>query len=84
VRELQHAMEKAVILCDGTELQADDFYLRKQEKKSQKLANMSLEDAEKMLIENSIAKNNGNMSAVATELGITRPTLYSKIKKYEL
>jgi DNA-binding NtrC family response regulator len=84
VRELQHAMEKAVILCDGTELQADDFYLRKQEKKSPKLANMSLEDAEKMLIENSIAKNNGNMSAIATELGITRPTLYSKIKKYEL
>ncbi len=84
VRELQHAMEKAVILCDGAELQADDFYLRKQEKKSPKLANMSLEDAEKMLIENSIAKNNGNMSAVATELGITRPTLYSKIKKYEL
>lgn len=84
VRELQHAMEKAVILCDGTELQADDFYLRKQEKKSPKLANMSLEDAEKMLIENSITKNNGNMSAVATELGITRPTLYSKIKKYEL
>jgi len=84
VRELQHAMEKAVILCDGAELQADDFYLRKQEKKSPKLANMSLEDAEKMLIENSITKNNGNMSAVATELGITRPTLYSKIKKYEL
>ena len=84
VRELQHTMEKAVILCDRTELQADDFYLRKQEKKSPKLANMSLEDAEKMLIENSIAKNNGNMSAVATELGITRPTLYSKIKKYEL
>jgi len=84
VRELQHAMEKAVILCDGAELQADDFYLRKQEKKSPKLANMSLEDAEKMLIENSIAKNNGNMSAVATELGITRPTLYSKIKKYDL
>lgn len=84
VRELQHAMEKAVILCDGAELQADDFYLRKQEKKSPKLANMSLEDAEKMLIENSITKNNGNMSAVATELGITRPTLYNKIKKYNL
>jgi len=81
---LQHAMEKAVILCDGTELQADDFYLRKQEKKNAKLTNMSLEDAEKMLIENSITKYNGNMSAVATELGITRPTLYSKIKKYEL
>ena len=84
VRELQHAMEKAVILCDGTELQANDFYLRKQEKKSPKLATMSLEEAERMLIENSIRKNNGNMSAVATELGITRPTLYSKIKKYEL
>ena len=77
-------MEKAVILCDGTELQADDFYLRKQEKKSPKLTTMSLEEAERMLIENSIKENKGNMSAVATELGITRPTLYSKIKKYEL
>jgi DNA-binding NtrC family response regulator len=84
VRELQHSIEKAVILCDGKELQADDFYLRKQEQKGSKLANMSLEDAEKMLIENSITKNNGNMSAVAIELGITRPTLYSKIKKYYL
>jgi len=84
VRELQHTLEKAVILCDSNELQADDFYLCKQDKKAMKLTNMSLDNAEKMLIENAIIKYNGNMSAVATALGITRPTLYSKIKKYNL
>ncbi len=84
IRELQHAIEKAVILSDGTELQAGDFYLSRQEKINSKLTNMSLIDAEKILIENSISKNNGNMSVVASELGITRPTLYSKIKKYKL
>jgi DNA-binding NtrC family response regulator len=48
------------------------------------IENMSLEDAERQLIGNTIKKNNGNLSVVASDLGITRPTLYSKIKKYGL
>jgi len=84
VRELQHAIEKAVILCDGNELLPSDFYLKEQNTAASKIENMSLEDAERLLISNSIKKNSANLSAAATELGITRPTLYSKIKKYGL
>lgn len=84
VRELQHAIEKAVILCEYNELLPSDFYMKEQNASVSKIENMSLEDAERLLIDNSIKKNSGNLSAVATELGITRPTLYSKIKKYGL
>lgn len=84
VRELQHAIEKAVILCEGDALQPDDFYMRPNEKTTLQTEKLSLEDAERLLIANAIKRNNGNLSLVAAELGITRPTLYSKIKKYEL
>lgn len=84
VRELQHAIEKAVILCEGDVLQPDDFYMRPNEKATLQTEKLSLEDAERLLIANAIKRNNGNLSSVASELGITRPTLYSKIKKYEL
>jgi transcriptional regulator with PAS, ATPase and Fis domain len=43
-----------------------------------------LDEAEKLLISQSMKRNGGNMSAIAAELGISRPTLYSKIKKYGL
>ncbi len=85
IRELQHAIEKAVILSDSTELQPADFYLHKQRNNNEiNPDNITLEDAEKILIKNALKRNNENMSAVAAELGITRPTLYSKIKKYNL
>ena len=84
IRELQHAIEKAVILCDGAELQPVDFVLRKQERGNANFENLTLDEAEKLLISNSIKRNSGNMSVIATELGISRPTLYSKIKKYGL
>jgi len=84
IRELQHAIEKEVILCDGDELQPADFVLRKQEANNIHFGNLTLEEAEKMLISQSIKRNDGNMSAIAAELGITRPTLYSKIRKYGL
>ena len=84
IRELQHTIEKAVILCDGDELQPADFVLRKQEENTVHFEHLTLDEAEKLLITHSIKRNNGNMSAIAAELGISRPTLYGKIKKYGL
>jgi len=43
-----------------------------------------LKDIEKIAIENSIARNKGNLSRVAKELGITRTTLYKKIRRYDI
>jgi len=82
IRELQHAIEKAVILCDDDELQPADFVLRKQEGGNANFEHLTLDDAEKLLISQSIKRNSGNISAIAAELGTSRPTLYRKMNKY--
>jgi DNA-binding NtrC family response regulator len=84
VRELQHAIEKAIILSDGTELQPSDFYMRDTNDQQAIIESITLDEMEKILIEKALKKYDGNISAIATELGITRPTLYNKMKKYGL
>ena len=85
VRELQHAIEKAVILSDGLSLNASDFYFNvTTENKFTEETPLTLYEMEKDFIKKTIERNNGNISAVAIQLGITRPTLYNKMKKYGL
>lgn len=84
VRELEHAIEKAVILSGNQELQPNDFYMRTPDETSFVVESFTLEEMEKILIEKALRKYDNNISAVAAELGISRPTLYSKIRKYEL
>lgn len=83
VRELQHTIEKAVILNDSNILNADDFFFDKKYKDSEKMFG-TLEEMEKAMIEKSLKLQEGNLSAVAAQLGITRQTLYNKLKKYNL
>ncbi|WP_329904628.1 sigma-54 dependent transcriptional regulator [Porphyromonas pogonae] len=87
VRELQHTIEKAVILCTGNEIVAEDLMLQTDPAyytKEDSVPECSLEEMECRMIKASIERNEGNLSKVSAELGITRPTLYSKIKKYNL
>jgi DNA-binding NtrC family response regulator len=84
IRELQHVVEKAVILSEDEILQIDDLHTSPSQPASIERDNITLEDAEKILIQNSLKRNRENLTAVAAELGITRPTLYSKMKKYHL
>jgi DNA-binding NtrC family response regulator len=81
IRELQHTVEKAVILSEADALQITDFYLNPSASASVKLDSMTLEEAERVLIQNALKRNRDNLSAAAAELGITRPTLYNKMKK---
>ena len=83
IRELQHTLEKAIILSETNILQAIDFYLVPIVQTGIESPE-TLDDAEKRLILSSLKRNRDNFSAVATELGITRPTLYNKMKKYNL
>lgn len=83
IRELQHAVEKAVILSKEDVITGDEFTLTTPATLPTSFTG-TLEDMEKRLIRNAIERNAGNMSAVAAELGITRQTLYNKVKKYEL
>jgi DNA-binding NtrC family response regulator len=84
VRELQHAIEKAVILSEGNVLKPDDFYFRSNMMASSTENDLNLEEMEKKLMVTALSKSEGNMSAAAESLGITRQTLYNKIKKYGL
>ncbi|MFI3279723.1 MAG: sigma-54 dependent transcriptional regulator [Rikenellaceae bacterium] len=87
IRELQHTIEKAVILCDRESIESRDLLLKV--KKCEVVAQPSsevvtLESLERQTIEAAINRNEGNMSSVASELGVTRQTLYNKIRKYKL
>jgi DNA-binding NtrC family response regulator len=86
VRELQNAVEKAVILSDGITIQQDDFQLGNPMSisNSKVEGTLNLEENEKVLIQKAIDKTGGNYSQAVKELGITRKTLYNKIKKYDL
>lgn len=81
IRELQHTIEKAVILCDGNVLKAEDFLMRPIHSGKVSETELTLEEMEKRMINMAIEKNNGNLSAAADQLGVTRQTLYNKIKK---
>jgi len=84
VRELQHTIEKAVILTDNIELMADEFLFHQQVKGKSEYTASSLADMEKQMIALALEHHGGNMSSIAKELGVTRPTLYNKLKKYDL
>lgn len=84
VRELRHTIERSVILCDGNVLQADDF-LFSIKNTNQVVENgpSTLAEMEMKMIRKALEKHDGNHSAAAVELGITRQTLYNKVKKME-
>ena len=84
VRELQHSIEKAVILSDSSVLNPSDFSLAASTKGLIDSNSTTLEEMEKKLIGESIKKYDNNLSIVASKLGITRQTLYNKLKKYDL
>ena len=81
IRELQHTIEKAVILSESTILKPDDFYLRHTASVKSNDSFTTLEEMEKQMIQQALEKNNGNFTAAADQLGITRQTLYNRFKK---
>ena len=83
IRELQHSVEKAVILTDGPTMKDLHFFVQGEEfQKGEPEAPVTLEDMEKLMIQKSVQTNAGNLSKVAKELGITRATLYRKMEKF--
>ena len=81
IRELEHSIEKAVILSENNVLKADDFFLRPVTGLKADTDTLKLEEMEKRMILIALEKNPGNVSAAADQLGITRQTLYNKMKK---
>jgi transcriptional regulator with PAS, ATPase and Fis domain len=83
IRELQHTIEKAVILAESDTLKPEDFVFKTSARKPQGMP-VTIEGMEIGLIEEAMEKHNGNITAVADQLKISRQTLYNKIKRYDL
>ncbi|MEQ8241476.1 MAG: sigma-54 dependent transcriptional regulator [Cyclobacteriaceae bacterium] len=84
IRELQHAVERAVIMSEGNKINAENI-LPASKRVAPKTSNsVKVEDVEKNAIQRAIEMCGGNLSQAAEELGIGRTTLYRKMKKYGL
>jgi DNA-binding NtrC family response regulator len=90
IRELQHAVERAVILSNKPTLQAEDFFFSSESGKKQAdqeellIEKYDLEEVEKLLIRKVLKKHGGNISKAAGDLGLTRASLYRRLEKYDL
>lgn len=93
IRELRHAVERAVILSEGDRLELSDFILQEREKVSNSNSSTTaqddfdsynLADIERWAIRKAMTKHQGNISKAADELGLTRAALYRRLAKYDL
>jgi transcriptional regulator with PAS, ATPase and Fis domain len=87
IRELQHAIERSIIMADGDELDTRDFFFLSAKPASEKIqtsTTLNLDDMERNTIQRAIDKNGGNISKAAKELGLTRASLYRRLEKYGL
>lgn len=84
IRELQHTVEKAVIMCEDRLITPNTLLLRQSTVTPAADGFSTIEDMERQMIQQAMSRNGGNLSAVAQQLGITRQTLYNKIKRYGL
>ncbi|HCX74509.1 MAG TPA: sigma-54-dependent Fis family transcriptional regulator, partial [Algoriphagus sp.] len=89
IRELQHSIERAVIMSNHNVLQPEDLFLQKtgQPEKSEEnvsLEHLNIEDVERILIRKALQKHNGHITRAAEELGLTRSSLYRRLEKYGL
>ncbi len=87
VRELQYTIERAVIMTEGSRLNASDLIFSPIESVNSKLQqeeDTNLENLEKNTIMRVIEKHQGNISRAAKELGITRTALYRRLSKYDI
>ena len=84
IRELEHVIEKAVIINDSPLIPAELFQLSVPRIAIQEQSISTLEEMEVQMIRKALDACAGNLSAVAAQLGITRQTLYNKMKKFGL
>jgi DNA-binding NtrC family response regulator len=84
VRELNHVIERAVLLAQDTLIRLVDLALRTAREGPTRLEDMSLEDVEAFLIKKALARYDGNVSHAASALGLSRSALYRRLQRYNL
>jgi DNA-binding NtrC family response regulator len=84
IRELDHSVERAVLMAEGSAVRASDLGLRPAREASLRLDEMSIEDVERVLIQKALARFGGNVSHASKALGLSRSALYRRLQKYSL
>ena len=84
VRELDHVIERAVLMAHGSQIKANDLGLTIGPPDPRSLEDMSLEDVEAFLIKKALARNNGNARKAAEALGLSRSAFYRRLQQYGL
>lgn len=88
IRELQHVLERAVMLCNDGVINKADLLLKPNAHANpvldKQLKDMTLEQVEKYLLERALQQTNGNVSKAARQLGLTRMAMRYRMEKYQL
>jgi DNA-binding NtrC family response regulator len=84
VRELNHVVERAVLMAQDGQIRPADLALRTVRDGSPRLEDMSIEDVEAFLIKKALARYGGNVSHAASALGLSRSALYRRLQRYGL
>ena len=84
VRELDHVIERAVLMAQGPQIKSGDLGLTIGRDEGTRLEDMSLEDVEKFLIKKALARNDGNARKAAEALGLSRSAFYRRLQHYGL
>jgi DNA-binding NtrC family response regulator len=84
IRELDHAIERAVLLAQGDVVRAGDLALRTGAPAATRLEEMTLEEVERLLIQKALARYDGNVSQAAKALGLSRSALYRRLATHGL
>jgi DNA-binding NtrC family response regulator len=83
VRELRHAVERAVLMARGSWIEPADLGLRRREEGAATLDELTLEDAERLMIERALERHQGNVSKAAESLGLSRSALYRRLQRLD-
>jgi DNA-binding NtrC family response regulator len=84
VRELDHVIERAVLMAQGSQIKSGDLGLTIGRDEGTRLEDMSLEEVEKFLIKKALARNDGNARKAAEALGLSRSAFYRRLQHYGL
>jgi DNA-binding NtrC family response regulator len=84
VRELNHVIERAVLMAQDSQIKPVDLALRSGREGSPRMEDMSIEEVEAFLIKKALARHNGNVSHAANALGLSRSALYRRLQRYGL
>jgi DNA-binding NtrC family response regulator len=84
IRELDHAVERGVLMCQGSTIRLGELGLRIDRDATSRIEDMSLEEVEGFLIKKAMARFDGNVSQAAKALGLSRSALYRRLQRYGL